>query len=107
MMDDFLSSGGFGEDFLEEYHDKRKLAHMRRVKVDKLKELTTKKQGPARAAPLPPGQGWSPAGVPNYTWGGGSGYEPYPTPFRCIITARTESPGKLECLGACSVFADT
>ena len=39
MMDDFLSSGGSREDFLEQYHDKRKLAHMRRVKVDKLKEL--------------------------------------------------------------------
>ena len=41
MMDDFLSmvDGGFGENFLGQYHDKRKLAHMRRVKVDKLKEL--------------------------------------------------------------------
>ena len=39
MMDDFLSSGGSVEDFLEQYHDKRKLAHMRRVKVDKLKEV--------------------------------------------------------------------
>ena len=104
MMDDFLSSGGFGEDFLEEYHDKRKLAHMRRVKVDKLKELTTKKQGPARAAPLPPGQGRSPAGVPGVE---DRDTRPYPTPFRRIISARTESPGKLECLGACSVFADT
>merc|ERR1719341_357613 len=27
------------EEFLEQYHEKRKLAHLRRVKVDKLKEL--------------------------------------------------------------------
>ena len=34
MMNDFLSSGGSVEDFLEQYHDKRKLAHMRRIKVE-------------------------------------------------------------------------
>ena len=61
MMDDFLSSGGSMEDFLEQYHDKRKLAHMRRVKMDKLNELTTKQPRPARAAPLPPGQDRFPA----------------------------------------------
>ena len=31
--------GGVGESFLGQYHDNRKLAHMGRVKVDKLKEL--------------------------------------------------------------------
>jgi len=85
MMDEFLSQGGSVEDFLEQYHDKRKLAHMRRVKVDKLKELTTKKQGPARSAPLPPtGQGRSPGGVPNYNWSGGPGYDALPYPSQPV-----------------------
>ena len=34
MMDDFLSEGGSLDTFLEQYHEKRKLAHLRRVKVN-------------------------------------------------------------------------
>ena len=33
MTDAFLSSGDNLDDFLEAYHEKRKLAHLRRVKV--------------------------------------------------------------------------
>ena len=33
MTDAFLSSGDNLEEFLEAYHEKRKLAHLRRVKV--------------------------------------------------------------------------
>lgn len=53
MMDTFLQGGGSLEEFLEQYHEKRKIAHLRRVKVDKMKELT-RRGGPARAAPPPP-----------------------------------------------------
>merc|ERR550519_1530823 len=83
MMDTFLSGGGSLEDFLEQYHEKRKLAHLRRVKVDKMKELTAnRRQGtPARSAPPPPGQGRSPAGPVNYNWSErGPGYQQLPYP---------------------------
>ena len=33
MTDTFLSGGDNLEEFLEQYHEKRKLAHLRRVKV--------------------------------------------------------------------------
>ena len=33
MTDAFLSGGDNLEEFLEQYHEKRKLAHLRRVKV--------------------------------------------------------------------------
>merc|ERR550517_43967 len=85
MTDTFLSSGGDNLDaFLEQYHEKRKLAHLRRVKVDKPKELirgrNQQQQGtPSRAAPPPPGGHQQRAG--NYSWGGrGPGYEQLPYP---------------------------
>jgi len=83
MTDTFLSGGENLDEFLEQYHEKRKLAHLRRVKVDKLKELIRNQQQqgtPSRAAPPPPGSHQQ-RGV-NYSWGGrGPGYEqlPYPT----------------------------
>merc|ERR1719328_997241 len=87
MTDAFLSGGDNLEEFLEQYHEKRKLAHLRRVKVDKLKELIRARnqqpqgQGtPSRAAPPPPGGAQQRAA--NYSWGGRApGYEqlPYPT----------------------------
>lgn len=84
MMDNFLSSGGSLEEFLEQYHEKRKLAHLRRVKVDKMKELTTnrKQSGtPSRSAPPPPGQGPATGAIPNYSWSArGQGYEALPYP---------------------------
>merc|ERR1719175_105437 len=85
MTDTFLSGGDNLDEFLEQYHEKRKLAHLRRVKVDKLKELIRgRNQGqqgtPSRAAPPPPGGHQQRGG--NYSWGGrGPGYEqqlPYP-----------------------------
>eukprot|EP00092_Neocalanus_flemingeri_P012818 GFUD01013811.1.p1 GENE.GFUD01013811.1~~GFUD01013811.1.p1 ORF type:complete len:213 (-),score=105.17 GFUD01013811.1:115-753(-) len=54
LMEDFLQDGGSVEQFLENYQEKRKLAHLRRIKVDKMKELLRKKSGPARTAPPPP-----------------------------------------------------
>merc|ERR1719180_433293 len=86
MTDRFLSGGENLDEFLEHYHEKRKLAHLRRVKVDKLKELVrgrNQQQGqgqgtPSRAAPPPPGHQQR-AG--NYSWGGrGPGYEQLPYP---------------------------
>jgi len=82
MTDAFLSGGDNLEEFLEQYHEKRKLAHLRRVKVDKLKELIrarNQQQTPSRAAPPPPGS-HQPRGV-NYNWGArGPGYEQLPYP---------------------------
>merc|ERR1719260_264129 len=69
MTDTFLSGGDNLEEFLEQYHEKRKLAHLRRVKVDKLKELirARNQQGtPSRTAPPPPGSHQQ-RGV-NYSW---------------------------------------
>jgi len=86
MMDNFLASGGNLEEFLDQYHEKRKLAHMRRVKVDKLKELTSKTRPgsgtPARVAPPPPGQqGRSPAyGAPSPAYGAPSPAYGAPSP---------------------------
>merc|ERR1712181_24909 len=89
MTDRFLSGGDNLDEFLEHYHEKRKIAHLRRVKVDKLKELVRgrnqqQQQGhqgqgtPSRAAPPPPGHQQR-AG--NYSWGGrGPGYEQLPYP---------------------------
>ena len=58
MMDSYIQSGDRSiEQFIEEYQEKRKLAHMRRIKVDKMKELLARKQSatPSRQAPPPPG----------------------------------------------------
>ena len=62
LMESFLQSGDRNvEQFMEEYLDKRKLAHLRRTKVDKMKELlqnggppSTTSNIPSRQAPLPP-----------------------------------------------------
>lgn len=58
LMENFLSSGDGGiEQFLEEYQEKRKLAHMRRIKIDKMRELLARQGGgatPSRQAPPPP-----------------------------------------------------
>merc|ERR1719318_1545671 len=54
LMEAFLQDGGSVEQFLESYQEKRKVAHLRRIKVDKMKELIMKKSGPARTAPPPP-----------------------------------------------------
>jgi len=61
LMDTFLQTGDTQiEQFLEEYQEKRKLAHLRRIKVDKMKELLARKASsgstPARQAPPPPMQ---------------------------------------------------
>ena len=63
LMDTFLQTGDSQiEQFLEEYQEKRKVAHLRRIKVDKMKELLARKASsgsgstPARQAPPPPMQ---------------------------------------------------
>jgi len=71
MMDSYIQSGDRSiEQFIEEYQEKRKLAHMRRIKVDKMKELLARKQSatPSRQAPPPPGG-----------YGGGGNPLPYPS----------------------------
>merc|ERR1711915_364180 len=37
LMETFLQDGGPVDQFLEDYQEKRKLAHLRRIKVDKMK----------------------------------------------------------------------
>merc|ERR1719510_276068 len=62
LMESFLQSGNRNvEQFMEEYQEKRKLAHLRRIKVEKMKELLQQGQDsggssstPSRPAPLPP-----------------------------------------------------
>ena len=66
LMDNFLQTGDKPiEHFLEEYQEKRKVAHMRRIKIDKMRELLMRQQTggaatPSRHAPPPPG----PANLP-------------------------------------------
>ena len=64
LMETFLQDGGPVDLFLEDYQEKRKLAHLRRIKVDKMKELILKKSTPARVAPPPP-QGYPGYGQPS------------------------------------------
>jgi len=59
LMESFLQTGDQQiEHFIEEYQERRKLAHMRRIKVDKMKELLLNRgtSTPARHAPPPPMQ---------------------------------------------------
>ena len=44
MVDIFMANGGSLEEFLEQYKEKRKLAHMRRIKIDKMRELIAAKK---------------------------------------------------------------
>jgi len=80
MTDSFLGGEGVLEEFLERYHEKRKLAHLRRVKVDKLKETLAgggrQQNTPSRSAPPPPtgrpggtGGAGGAGGAPGYSWG--------------------------------------
>lgn len=67
MVDLFIDSqNGSLEEFLEPYKEKRKLAHHRRIKIDKMRELLAKKKQsvatPSRAAPPPPISNNSPGG---------------------------------------------
>jgi len=80
MVDLFMNqTDGDLEEFLEGYKDKRKLAHLRRIKVDKMRELLAKKQQlsttPSRPAPPPPG------GQLPYPAAAFPGYPPLPAGF--------------------------
>ncbi len=65
MVESFMSSQDNSlDEFLNMYKDKRKLAHMRRIKIDKMRELLARNNqhqrrsdqvlSPVRQAPLPP-----------------------------------------------------
>lgn len=56
IADEFLNNGGSIEDFVDNFREKRKVAHLRRVKIDKMRELLAGKKasGPSRQAPPPP-----------------------------------------------------
>jgi len=57
IADEFLNNGGSIEDFVDNFREKRKVAHLRRIKIDKMRELLAGKKttGPSRQAPPPPG----------------------------------------------------
>jgi hypothetical protein len=44
MVDMYMANGGSLEEFLDQYREKRKLAHMRRIKIDKMRELLAAKK---------------------------------------------------------------
>jgi ESCRT-I complex subunit VPS37 len=46
MVDMFMANGSSMDEFLEQYKEKRKLAHMRRIKIDKMRELLAAKKVP-------------------------------------------------------------
>ncbi|XP_066301388.1 vacuolar protein sorting-associated protein 37B-like [Branchiostoma lanceolatum] len=67
LADQFLEGGVVVEDFLSQYQEKRRLAHLRRVKSDKMQELMNRSQ----SAPAP-----QPRAYGNYAPPGGYG-QPY------------------------------
>lgn len=85
----FLSGDLPLEQFLSNFLDKRKIAHMRRIKTEKLIEHVRSQgrgsaaadNGPIRPAPAPPGGAPYPVGGPTMpTPGGGFNY-PFSRPF--------------------------
>jgi hypothetical protein len=44
MVDMYMANGGSLEEFLDQYKEKRKLAHMRRIKIDKMRDLLAAKK---------------------------------------------------------------
>ena len=81
VAEEFLDNGGDVEEFIETFRDKRKLVHLRRIKIDKMRELiaaggrnpSSSGGGPARPAPPPPVM-QGPGG------GGGAPYNMYNPP---------------------------
>ncbi|XP_051539425.1 vacuolar protein sorting-associated protein 37B-like [Myxocyprinus asiaticus] len=53
MADSFLDGAASLDTFIDEYQSKRKLAHLRRVKIEKLQEMVLKGHQIPSAAPLP------------------------------------------------------
>lgn len=53
MADSFLDGASPLDVFIDEYQSKRKLAHLRRVKIEKLQEMVLKGHHMAPAAPQP------------------------------------------------------
>ncbi|XP_036385798.1 VPS37B subunit of ESCRT-I b [Megalops cyprinoides] len=57
MADSFLEGSLSLDSFIDDYQSKRKLAHLRRVKIDKLREMVLKghrlPQAPVQTAPVP------------------------------------------------------
>lgn len=77
----FLEGETTVESFLEEFAEARKLAHMRRVKVDKMTELLTRRNQrapPGAVAPLP-SRPAPPAPLPQGLPYGAPSGAPYPT----------------------------
>jgi len=87
------------QEFMDSYKEKRKLAHLRRIKIDKMRELLNNKQNnPSRPAPPPPNQ-YNSAGtrLPYPSVGGGPGYPPVnypalPTPSYPVYPPTQGSP---------------
>jgi len=83
MVELFMSDGGSLDEFLDNYKEKRKLAHLRRIKIDKMRELISNKQNntPSRPAPPPPSQtSTSQLPYPTSSSGVFPGYPALPTP---------------------------
>jgi len=90
IADEFLNNGGDVEDFIDNFREKRKLTHLRRIKIDKMRELiaggSRKTSAPARPAPAPPGRPSPSQGSPYHMYNPGPNYNqpsstglPYPT----------------------------
>ena len=67
LANNFLDQNLDVEKFVDEFQRIRKVAHLRRVKSDKIKELALKKQSAATSSPIRP-----PPPVPNYFQPSGS-----------------------------------
>ncbi|KAM4708159.1 vacuolar protein sorting-associated protein 37B [Discoglossus pictus] len=106
MAESFLDGGIQHDSFIDEYLSKRKLAHLRRVKIEKLQEMVLKGQRLPQASmqtqqevsqapqtPYPPSFNNSPAVMPRRVVPPPPLSQPgmYPTPF--AMAAQQPSPG--------------
>ncbi|CAK6959593.1 VPS37B subunit of ESCRT-I a [Scomber scombrus] len=85
MADSFLDGDMTLDSFIDAYHNKRKLAHLRRVKIEKLQEMVMRGQHlPQASVPTSRSQDVSAAARPSSSLLGedGSGSSPVPQPRR-------------------------
>jgi len=84
LANNFLDQNLDVETFVDEFQHIKKLAHLRRVKSDKIKELAAKKHSAATTSPMrtaPPIPGYFQQPVPNVSSGNPSGVFPSSLPY--------------------------
>lgn len=81
MADSFLDGDMTLDSFIDAYQNKRKLAHLRRVKIEKLQEMVLKGQGLPQAS-VPPSRSQDMSAAASLLTEAGSSSSPVPQPRR-------------------------